>query len=243
MPPDHWARDPEDRAPEEEGTGTCDDVPPAAGPEALGPAGADCAGAPGAAAQLPGPFAFGRPGGKSIADALARLHREGQEAPEVKIRRLDHGPLLSLDFQDLEIRTMAQMAKDLGFIVIDEPVQVGHSFYLQAHRGSGKPLQDAELVQEYSRKAREEVIPLVCGPEGSALAEFLRFRDFAPMSAWDPAWCAPPDLLDGPPQKGRSPKAYHHQFQPGEGRRETAPSRNARDAARAARKAKKKGRR
>ena len=63
------------------------------------------------------------------------------------------------------------------------------------------------------------------------------------VDMWDPALAAAaresapeyPDL----PQKGRSPKAYHHQFQPGEGRRETAPSRTTRDAARKKRKQKK----
>lgn len=116
--------------------------------------------------------------------------------------------------------------------------------------------------------AREEVIPLVTSPEGAARAEalrgtsgafarlevllgalgksagrciddFLLFRDEFP---WDPKLCAAPEYPDLP-QKGRSPKAYHHQFQPGEGRHGTAPSRTTRDAARAARKAKKKGRR
>lgn len=299
-----WARDPEDLVPEEEGTGTCGDVPGTSAVEGLGPAGVDCTGATGAAGQLPGPFLFAhaRPGGKSIAGALARLHREGQAADGVKIRRLDHGPLLSRDFEALEIRTMAEMLRDNGFIVVDEPIQKGQSFFLQAHRGSAKEETDAAAVaalvptprdleeamslfggpsppaqvlhhglvfEDYARKAREEVIPLVCGPEGSALAEalrgsskamrrlevmlgalgtsagecvdeFLRFRDYAPMAAWDPAWCAPPDIPDGPRQKGRSPKAYHHQFQPGEGRRETAPSRTTRDAARKARKKKKR---
>lgn len=175
------------------------------------------------AAQAPGPIAFvhSRPGGKSFFDAMARLHREGQVSP-----------------------------------------------ILVAHRGSSKEETDAEAVQEYVRAAREEVIPLVTSPEGTALAEalrgtsgafarlevllgalgksagqciddFLLFRDEFP---WDPKLCAAPEYPELR-QKGRSPKAYHHQFQPGEGRHETAPSRTTRDAARAARKAKKKGRR
>lgn len=175
------------------------------------------------ATQEPGPVVFihSRPGGKSFFDAMARLHRHGQADP-----------------------------------------------ILVAHRGSSKEETDAEAVQEYVRVAREEVIPLVTSPEGAALAEalqgsskafarlevllgalgksagqciddFLLFRDEFP---WDPKLCAAPEYPDLP-QKGRSPKAYHHQFQPGEGRHGTAPSRTTRDAARAARKAKKKGRR
>lgn len=172
------------------------------------------------AAQEPGPIAFihSRPGGKSFFDAMARLHRQGQAAP-----------------------------------------------ILVAHRGSSKEETDAEVVQEYVRVAREEVIPLVTSPEGAALAEalqgsskafarlevllgalgksagqcvddFLLFRDEFP---WDPKLCAAPEYPDLP-QKGRSPKAYHHQFQPGEGRHGTAPSRTTRDAARKARKKKKR---
>lgn len=63
-----WARDPEDLVPEEEETETCDDVPGTSAVEGLGPGSEEVAAATGAAAQLPGPFAFGRPGGKSIAD-------------------------------------------------------------------------------------------------------------------------------------------------------------------------------
>lgn len=221
-----WARDPEDLVPEEEGTGTCGDVPGVSAVEGLGPAVAECADATGAAAQLPGPFPYGRPGGKSMADALAPFVPAPRNLEEAV--SLFGGP-----------SPLAQVL----------------------HHGL--------VSEDYARVAQEEVIPLVCSPEGVALAEvlrgsskamqrlevmlgalgtsaggcideFLRFRDYAPMAAWDPAWCAPPDIPDGPRQKGRSPKAYHHQFQPGEGRRETAPSRNTRDAARKARKKKKR---
>lgn len=157
-----WARDPEDLVPEEEGTGTCGDVPGTSAVEGLGPAVAECADATGAAGQLPGPFPYGRPNRTAV---LVPTPRDLEEAMS-----LFGGP-----------STRAQIL-------------------------------DHSLVSE----------------------------DYAPMAAWDPAWCAPPDIPDGPRQKGRSPKAYHHQFQPGEGRRETAPSRTTRDAARKARKKKKR---
>lgn len=104
----------------------------------------------------------------------------------------------------------------------------------------GRPNRTAVLVP--TPRDLEEAMSLFGGPSTRAqiLDHSLVSEDYAPMAAWDPAWCAPPDIPDGPRQKGRSPKAYHHQFQPGEGRRETAPSRNTRDAARKARKKKKR---
>lgn len=100
---------------------------------------------------------------------------------------------------------------------------------LHAHRGSSKEIQDLVMVlgDGFGRPmfVDDVVEPLPW--------------DFSAMygKAWDPAECAAPEFPELP-QKGRSPKKYHHQFHPPADRSGNSPSEAARAAARKKRKKK-----
>lgn len=98
-----WARDPEDLVPEEEGTGTCGDVPGVSAVEGLGPAGA-----PAAVSEALGPAGVGA-GECTGATGAAGL------VPEIlPFRRMKLGDTgLSLDCWDPDLARAAREAQDV----------------------------------------------------------------------------------------------------------------------------------